>query len=53
MLIQFSVKNYMSFKEKAILALNPSSDEEHPENINEKNGYTAIFILYVFMGYKM
>lgn len=48
MLIQFSVKNYMSFKEKAILALNPSSDEEHPENINEKNGYTATNLIAIY-----
>lgn len=41
MLIQFSVKNFMSFKEKAVLALNPSVDTEHPENINEENGYKA------------
>lgn len=38
----------MSFKEKAILALNPSSDEEHPENINEKNGYTATNLIAIY-----
>lgn len=41
MLIQFSVKNFMSFKEKAVLALNPSVDTAHPENINEINGYKS------------
>lgn len=41
MLIQFSVKNYLSFKEKVILALQPSGDHEHPENVNEVNGYKA------------
>ncbi len=48
MLIQFSVKNYMSFKEKAVLALNPSADTEHPENINEKNGYSATNLIAIY-----
>lgn len=48
MLIQFSVKNYMSFKEKAVLALNPSSDSEHPENIIEKDCYKASKILSIY-----
>ncbi len=48
MLIQFSVKNYMSFKEKAVLALNPSTDTEHPENINEKNGYKATNLIAIY-----
>ncbi|MDC7278786.1 ATP-binding protein [Butyrivibrio fibrisolvens] len=48
MLIQFSVKNFMSFKEKAILALNPSVDKEHPENINENNGYEAANTIAIY-----
>ncbi len=48
MLIQFSVKNYMSFKEKAVLALNPSSESEHPENIIEKGGYKASKIISIY-----
>ena len=48
MLIQFSVKNFMSFKEKAVLALNPSTDSEHPENINEKNGYKASNLIAIY-----
>lgn len=48
MLIQFSVKNFMSFRDKAILALNPSSDDEHPENINEKNGYEATNLIAIY-----
>lgn len=48
MLIQFSVKNYMSFKEKAVLALNPSADKEHPENINNKNGYRANNLIAIY-----
>lgn len=48
MLIQFSVKNFMSFKEKAVLSLNPSVDTEHPENINNKNGYTATNLVAIY-----
>lgn len=48
MLIQFSVKNFMSFKEQAILALNPSTDKEHPENINEKNGFEAANTIAIY-----
>ena len=48
MLIQFSVKNFMSFKEKVILALNPSTDIEHPENINERNGYSATNLIAIY-----
>lgn len=48
MLIQFSVKNFMSFRDKAILALNLSSDDEHPENINEKNGYEATNLIAIY-----
>ena len=38
----------MSFRDKAILALNPSSDDEHPENINEKNGYEATNLIAIY-----
>lgn len=38
----------MSFKEKAVLALNPSADTEHPENINEKNGYSATNLIAIY-----
>ena len=48
MLIQFSVKNFMSFREKVILALNPSPDAEHPENINERNGYSATNLIAIY-----
>lgn len=42
MLLQFSVENYMSFKEKAILSLEPSKDKEHPENINKVSTYKGL-----------
>ena len=48
MLIQFSVENFMSFKEKAVLALNPSVDNEHMENVNEVNGYKAGNVLAIY-----
>ncbi len=48
MLIQFSVKNYMSFKDEVILGLNPSNDDEHPENVINKNGYSAINGLAIY-----
>ncbi|NEX02330.1 hypothetical protein SAMN04487829_1957 [Pseudobutyrivibrio sp. NOR37] len=41
MLIQFSVENFMSFKERAVLSLSPSKDREHQENVNNINGYQA------------
>ena len=48
MLIQFSVKNFMSFREKVVLALNPSNDTEHPENINARNGYSATNLIAIY-----
>lgn len=48
MLIQFSVKNFMSFKEKVVLSMNPSSDKEHPENINEQKGYSATNLVAIY-----
>lgn len=39
MLLQFSVKNFKSFKEMAILSMEPSADKELPDNLTliEKN----------------
>ncbi|MCR5598956.1 MAG: ATP-binding protein, partial [Lachnospiraceae bacterium] len=48
MLLQFSVENYMSFKEKAILSLEPSKDREHPENIIEKGGSKAVNVIATY-----
>lgn len=33
MLIQFSVENYLSVKDKVVLSLLPSKDNEHPEHL--------------------
>ena len=48
MLLQFSVENYMSFKEKAILSLEPTKDREHPENISEKGGVKAVNVIATY-----
>ena len=48
MLIQFSVKNFISFKEKVVLSMNPSSDTEHPENLIKKSGYSATNLAAIY-----
>ncbi len=45
MLLQFSVENFMSFKEQATLYLEPTKDKEHQENIisiGENKGLSVI-----------
>lgn len=48
MLLEFSVENYMSFKEKATLSLIPSKDREHLENvlIQEKGKALNTVLMY-------
>ena len=48
MLLQFSVENFLSFKEKAILNLEPTKDREHPENISEKGGSKAVNVIATY-----
>ncbi len=48
MLIQFSVKNFMSFKDEAILSLKPSSDKEHQENINTNGSYSSVNTIAIY-----
>lgn len=48
MLLQFSVENFMSFKDRAVLSLEPSKDREHPENICEKGGAKAVNVIATF-----
>ena len=48
MLLQFSVENFMSFKEKAILSLEPSKDKEHPENVNKKGDYKGVNVVATY-----
>ena len=42
MLIQFTVENYLSIRDKVYLSLEPSKDSEHPENLITKGDYTAV-----------
>lgn len=49
MLIQFSVLNYLSIKEKAALSLFSSSDKEHPTHLipaDGKNNYLKSAVIY-------
>ena len=48
MLIQFSVENYLSIKDKVFLSLEPSVDKEHPENIISKEGNRATGIITIY-----
>ncbi len=48
MLLQFSVENFMCFKDKAVLSLEPSKDKEHPENINKKNDYKGLNVISTY-----
>ncbi len=48
MLLQFSVENFMSFKEKAILSLEPSKDREHQENIIERGGSKGVNVIATY-----
>ena len=41
MLLQFSVENFMSFKNQAIMSFEPSKDREHPENVITKEKYKS------------
>ena len=45
MLLQFSVENFMSFREKATLRLEPSKDKDHQENINRKGDYRSLNVI--------
>ena len=42
MLIQFTVENFLSIREKVYLSLEPSKDSEHPENLITKGDYNAV-----------
>ena len=33
MLVQFTVENFLSIRDKVYLSLEPSKDSEHPENL--------------------
>ena len=42
MLVQFTVENYLSIRDKVFLSLEPSKDSEHPENLITKEDYKAV-----------
>lgn len=42
MLVQFTVENYLCIRDKVFLSLEPSKDNEHPENLNTKGEYTTV-----------
>ena len=42
MLIQFTVENYLSIRDKVYLSLEPSNDSEHPENITTQGDNSAV-----------
>lgn len=48
MLLQFSVENYMSIKDKLIFNLEPSRCKDHPENILDNNDYESINIAALY-----
>lgn len=48
MLLWFSVENYMSFKNKALLVMTPSKDKEHPENICEKKDNRSVSVMATY-----
>lgn len=48
MLIQFSVENYLSIRDKVFLSLEPSVDKEHPENIISKGGSRATSTIAIY-----
>ena len=48
MLLQFSVENYQSIKNKVILSLEPSQDKEHPENIIHNKKYSAMNTIAIY-----
>lgn len=48
MLIQFSVENFMPFKNKVVLSLEPSKDKEHPENIINIGDFSAVKTIAIY-----
>ena len=48
MLLQFSVENYKSIKDKLVLNLEPSRHKEHSENVLDNNGYESINIAALY-----
>lgn len=48
MLVQFTVENYLSIRNKVYLSLEPSKDSEHPENLINKGDYKAVNLAAIY-----
>ena len=48
MLLQFSVENFQSIKNKVILSMEPSQDDAHPENIVATKKYRAMNTIAIY-----
>lgn len=48
MLLQFSVENYCSIKDKCVLNVVPSAETGHEENLLNTNGHRALNIISIF-----
>ena len=48
MLIQFTVENYLSIKDKVFLSLEPSKDSAHPENLTGIDRYSAMNSVVIY-----
>ena len=48
MLLQFSVENFGSFKTKAVLSLEASSDKELPKNVIDDSNWRALKVATIF-----
>ena len=48
MLLQFSVENFGSFKTKAVLSLEASSDKELPKNVIDDSNCRALKVATIF-----
>lgn len=48
MLLQFSVKNYLSYRDEKVLSLVPSSDKELASNIKSRGKYKALDVITIY-----
>ncbi len=48
MLLQFSVENYLSFKEQVVLSLVPATDKEHLNNITSRGGFKGLNTIAIY-----
>lgn len=48
MLIQFTVENFLSIRDRVYLSLEPSRDSEHPENLISKGDYNALSSVAIY-----